>query len=123
MSRRASKAAYFLVDTNTIPAEHRAEIMDDVAMGGGEFGLRVVEEVHNGPARSQILGVYFGPDEEKWTAAKAEFGIADVETDEVALVEGAQEQTDNAAAAAQAAEEARVAAIVGEEAPNKAPKR
>lgn len=105
MLRKKSEAAYFLVDVNTIPVEHRMEVLEDASMGGADTGLRIVEEIHNGPARAPIYGVYHF-DKEKWDATKAELGIEDVEVDEEALVDEAAAKADGEAAAVQAEEDA-----------------
>jgi hypothetical protein len=70
-----SKAAYFLVDVSELPADIKAEVLEDANAGGGEFGLRIVEAIHNGPAQQMIYGVYYGPDEDKWNEAKKDLGI------------------------------------------------
>lgn len=135
MRKTGSKAAYFLVDVNELPEEHRADLIEDALAGGGEYGLKVVEEAHNGAARQPIFGVYYdvkkadgtfriepqtgleiGNDETKWNAAKAEFGLdaEAIEADEDG--EEALRQSSAAAAEAEAervraAEEAELEAI------------
>jgi len=108
-----SKAAYFLVDLTLLSAEDAKLIIEDAAMGGGEFGVRVVEEVHNGPASQPIYGVYYDVvpgtgDETKWNAAKAEFGIS---VDELGV-----EKTEEEQLAEMEAEEARLRAAAASDA-------
>ena len=69
-----SAAAYRHVDISKLPLEAIAEILSDADAGGREFGLRVVEIIHNGPAQTPIYGVY-KEDEDRWTEAKKEFSI------------------------------------------------
>lgn len=76
-----SKAAYTLVDLSDLPADVRKEVMEDALAGGGEYGVRVVEEVHNGAARAQIFG-YYHTDQDKWEDAKKELGITGSEVDD-----------------------------------------
>lgn len=121
------KAAYTLVDLSDLPADVRQEIMEDALAGGGEYGLRVVEEVHNGAARAQIFGYYrdvkkadgtfftrkndaggeveIGNDETKWNAAKAEFGITSSDEDDAAVSAEAGNDPRTEAALRQAAEQ------------------
>lgn len=83
MSRsERSKAAYTLVDLSGLPAEIRQDVQTDALAGGGEYGIRVVEEIHNGAARAQIFGVYNGEDAEKWEEAKKNLGISSDEIDD-----------------------------------------
>lgn len=105
MARTPSKAAYYLVDISELPSDLKAEILEDAAAGGGEYGIRVVEEIHNGPARANIYGVYYGVDDEKWQAAKEELGISSsTVADEAVQTEDADPLKE--AALRQAAEEA-----------------
>lgn len=85
---KKSKAAYVLVDLSDLPADIKQEVLEDALAGGGEYGVRVVEEVHNGPARAQIFGVY-DHDADKWDEAKKELGItgSEVEDGEVVATE------------------------------------
>lgn len=127
MVRRISQAAYFLIDIMALEPRFRQEVMEDAETGGDEFGVKIVEEVHNGPARTAIYGVYkqvknkagevIADDEGKWEKAKAAFNVpdgADDEDEEEKLRAAAATQTDAAAAAALAAEEANVKAVTGE---------
>lgn len=100
-----SKAAYRHVDISKIPPEAIAEVLSDADAGGREFGLRVVEYIHNGPAQTPIYGVY-KEDEDRWTEAKTEFGIEDDTDQNLDL-------TDDAAR--KAAEEAEFARLKEEE--------
>lgn len=142
--RRAlrNKAAYTLVDLSELPEDIRAMILEDASAGGKEFGVRVVEETVNGPARAAIYGVY-DHDVEAWNAAKEEFGISGEEIDdsevtagtlddgsrESALRAAAQEQVNADAERIRVADEAELKKIVGDEEPpakttgtNKAPR-
>lgn len=132
MSKVKRDSAYFLVDLAVLSAAQRAAVLEDAMAGGQEYGVIVVEEHVNGPARQPIYGVYYDTDEtpiekqaeRKWTEAKATFGLADAadgSADEQALREQAQQQAEATADAANAAEEAAVVEIAGEAAkPNKA---
>lgn len=129
--KERSKAAYFLVDLTELDAETRKELIEDAQAGGGEYGLQVVEIVHNGPAQSPIYGVY-NFNQEKWDAAKEEFGISssDVADEEVhggdpdntdprmqaAIHQAAAEEAQRIADKVNAGEAANVAEIVGADA-------
>jgi hypothetical protein len=104
-----SKAAYFLVDVSELPADIKAEVLEDANAGGGEFGLRIVEAIHNGPAQQMIYGVYYGPDEDKWNEAKKDLGITStsIADSEVGSEQGADPMRE--AAIRQKAEEAALA--------------
>jgi hypothetical protein len=119
------KAAYFLVDLAALSDEDRQLVFDDALMGGGDYGVRVVEEVINGPATQPIYGVYYGPDEEKWAQAQADFAAAPAgepvenETDEEReerLRAAAERQASVDADAQRAAEEAELQRITKEDA-------
>lgn len=130
MSRRVSKAAYSLVDLGSLNSQFRREVVEDAEAGGGEFGVRVVEEAHNGPARSPIYGYYhdvlaadgvtvLSNDETKWNEAKAKFDVEEVDEDdddvEERLRRSAAEGADETAEKVRLAEDARVAAVTKED--------
>ena len=123
MARR-SKAAYRLIDIGEVPDTHRQELMEDIAMGGVEFGVREVEVIHNGPARQPIYGIYFGPDEAKWEAAQKEFGVEapeglseeEAEAREEALRQQREKDAAEEADRIREAEEAEVRRVTKEEA-------
>ena len=104
-----SASAYRHVDTNCIPDEAREEILSDANAGGKDFGLQIVEIAHNGPAQTNIYGVY-KHDEERWLEAQAAFGFEEANT-EVDLTAEAEAKAQADAAAAKAKEEAELAAI------------
>lgn len=110
MESRAARGrpAYTLVDLSGLKPEVREELTIDASNGGGQFGLRIVEEVHNGPARSAIYGVY-DHDKALWEEAKKEFGLTaeTVDNNKVGAVEGTDPRTE--AALRQAAEEQAMA--------------
>lgn len=109
-----SKAAYRHIDLSVLPDEHRAEILSDADAGGREFGLQVVEVIHNGPAQAPIYGVYYH-DEPLWDDAKKEFGIeedGDVEKD---LTDQAEHRAAEEAAAQRRREEKEIADITGDQ--------
>jgi len=120
-----SKAAYSLVDLSDLPRDIRDELIADAGAGGGNYGLRVVEEVHNGPAIAPIYG-YYHVDEERWTQAKKDLGIGSTDVDdatvaagtatdprtEAMLREAAKEQASAAADSINALEEEEVRKIV-----------
>ena len=105
-----SAAAYRHVDINCIPEELREEILSDADAGGKDFGLTVVEVAHNGPAQTNIYGVYAGEASDLWDAAKAEFGISEANPD-ADLTADAEAKAQADAEAAKAKEEADLAAI------------
>lgn len=105
------KAAYFIVDTSSLPDEHRAEILEDAFDGGSQFGLKIVEEYINGPARQPVYGVYYGEDEKKWEEAKADFGFAAEEADD-SVRQAAEAKAVADGENARAAEDAAVEAVV-----------
>lgn len=111
-----SKAAYKLVDLEGLDRETRNSIIEDAQLGGGTYGIRVVEESVNGPARAPIYGYYMGTaDEERWEEAKAELGIDPLTveaSDEEKLREAANNRATEEAEKASAAEDAEVALIV-----------
>lgn len=109
-----SAAAYRHVDVTCIPQEHREEILNDAEAGGREFGLCVVEQAHNGPAITNIYGVYKGDAEAAWELTKEEFGFSE-ENPDVNLTAKAVDDASAAAEAARAAEEAELAKIAGED--------
>lgn len=122
------RPAYTLVDLSDLPAEHRQEILDDAMAGGGTYGIRVVEEVINGPARQPMFG-YYEHDADKWDDAKKELGISasDVADDEVKpgplvdenaeanLRQRAEEAANREADRIRQAEDKELQAITGEE--------
>lgn len=111
-----SKAAYKLVDLESLDRETRDAIIEDAQLGGGTYGIRVVEESVNGPARAPIFGYYMDTaDEERWEEAKAELGIDPLTveaSDEEALRVAANERAEKEAEKTNAAEDAEVALIV-----------
>lgn len=100
MGRRAallSAAAYTLVDLTSLDRETQREIVEDANLGGGRFGIRVVEESVNGGARAPIYGYYKGgEDEERWNEAKEELGLtaSDVDDDEARAASGVEVLSD-----------------------------
>jgi hypothetical protein len=104
-----SAAAYRHVNISSIPVEAREEILSDADAGGKDFGLVVVEVAYNGPAQTNIYGVY-AKDEDLWLSAQAEFGFEELNTD-VDLTADAQAKAQADAEAAKAKEEADLAAI------------
>lgn len=111
MSRKErSAAAYRHVDVSKIPEEARGEILADADAGGREFGLRVVEIAHNGPAQTPIYGVY-KQDEETWLETKVDFGIE--EDGDVDMTAKAEAEAAEAAAKMKAAEDAELEKISG----------
>lgn len=134
LQRKSSAAAYFLVDLSELSAETRQMIMEDAYAGGGDYGVTVVEEIHNGPARQPIFGVYFDTpetalekqSERKWGETKATLGLStatDAEADPEALRAKADAVATASAEATQAAEDAELRRITGEEAPANKAKR
>lgn len=132
MARRSKdvSAAYTLIDLSDLPDDVRQDIIEDATGGGGnEYGVRVVEEAVNGPARQALFGVYKGDDADKWAAAKEELGISGSEVDdaevtgidtldprrEAALRQAAIERAGAEAERIRTAEEADIAEIVGDE--------
>lgn len=70
-------AAYTLVDLSDLDTDLQKDIIEDANAGGGEYGIRVVEESVNGGARAPIYGYYKdGPDAKRWEDAKTELGIS-----------------------------------------------
>lgn len=108
-ARAASAAAYTLVDMSDLDEDVRKEIVEDAAAGGGNYGIRVVEESINGGARAPIYGYYKdGPDADRWEEAKKQFGLSAAEGDDAeARAAASGEVTDprREAALRQAAEE------------------
>lgn len=111
---RASRSApaYRHVDISCIPDEHRDEILGDADGGGAEFGLQVVEIVHNGPAQAPIYGVY-AHNEDRWAAAKNDFGFSE-ERPDVDLTAVAEMQAGDVAARINAEEEEALLNVTGE---------
>lgn len=110
-----SAAAYTLVDLSGLDNETRQTITEDAYAGGGQFGVRVVEESVNGGARAPIFGYYKGgEEEERWQEAKDELGISASEVDDseayaasgVEVLDGRRAAALREAAAEQAAAEA-----------------
>ena len=82
-ARNASPAAYTLVDMSALDEDTRKDIIEDAAAGGGQYGVRVVEEVINGGARAPIYGYYHdGPDADRWAQAKKDLGLSAAEGDD-----------------------------------------
>ncbi len=108
---RGSKQAYFYVDVSKIPQEAREALVEDASMGGAQYGMRIVELIHNGPAQSPVYGVYYGEDEKKWALAQEELTFDSEEADDEVLAK-ASAAADAAAAAQNAADEARVSEVV-----------
>jgi hypothetical protein len=80
--KRSSAPAYTLIDISGLPKDVQRDIIDDANAGGGEYGVRVVEEMVNGGARAPIYGVYKGEEAERWAAAKKDLGISAEEIDD-----------------------------------------
>lgn len=122
MAKTKPRPAYFLVDIAKIPENIRAEVIEDAAFGGKDYGVQVVEIVHNGTAQSPIYGVYYDvepahdgshqgrDDETRWNEFKAENGMDD-DVDEEAVRESAAAVADEAAERQKAADDAALAAI------------
>lgn len=106
-----SAPAYRHVDITCIPEEHREEILSDADAGGKDFGLVVVEIAHNGPAQTNIYGVY-KHDEERWLEAQAELGFEETNPD-VDLTDAATVAAAQAKAEQDAKDEAELNAIGG----------
>lgn len=88
--RKSSAAAYSLLDLSDLDDDLRKDIIEDAHAGGGVYGIRVVEESVNGPARAPIYGVYKdGPDADRWSDAKKELGIDGTEIDDSEVYKGA----------------------------------
>ena len=101
------KAAYKLVNLYDLPVE----IQEDAAIGGGEYGVKVVEESVNGPVRGPLYGYYMA-DEEKVLEAIALFGAeAPTDLDEDTAREAAKARVDADAKSLADAEDARISAI------------
>jgi hypothetical protein len=116
-----SKAAYTLVDLSEVPAEYLQDILEDAATGGGEYGVRVVEESINGGASHPIYGVY-DHDVAKWEQAKEEMGAGtltlteeEAEKREEALRSQAEAAAAVAAAKLDETEAAEVAEVTGDD--------
>ena len=108
---RGSKQAYFHVDITEFPKDVRDTLVEDASMGGAQYGLRVVELIHNGPAQAPIYGVYYGDDEVKFKEGLAELAAEYNGDEEVDLTEDAERKAAEQAAAQLAAEEAAIAEI------------
>lgn len=92
LSRNISTAAaYTLVDLGSLEDDElRKDIIEDANAGGGNYGIRVVEEVVNGGARAPLYGYYRdGPDADKWNAAKKELGLSATDVDDSTVAAGA----------------------------------
>lgn len=119
MTTMKRKAAYRFVDLKALEPLVRAEVTEDAQAGGGNYGLKVVEEAVDGPSRVPIYGVYFGDDEEKWREAQRRLQVRDgslVDIDEEAedaLRAEASAGADAEAAAIRRKEEAAVTAVTG----------
>jgi hypothetical protein len=129
--RNQSRQAYTLVDLSDLEDELQKDIILDASEGGGIYGVRVVEESVNGPARAPIYGVYNdGPDADRWVDAKKQLGITGSEVDDsevragagveitdprraAAIREAAARQVENEADAIRRGEDAEVEAITG----------
>lgn len=129
--RQNAPAAYTLVDISELPDEIRDDIIEDANAGGGQYGIRVVEESVNGGARAPIYGYYRdGEDAERWTKAKKKFNLSAAEVDdgdvvgagvditdprrEAAIREGAAQRAEQQADRIRAGEDAEVEAITGD---------
>lgn len=128
----ASTAAYTLIDLSDLDKELRDDIIEDTSMGGGRYGIRVVEEAVNGGARAPLYGYYKdGPDAERWAAAQKELGITASTVDdaevraglsldaadprrEAALREAAAQAVEARADRIRAGEDAEVEAVTGQ---------
>lgn len=111
-----AKAAYSVVDITKFPADVQEALVADAANGATLYGLRVVEEYINGPARSAVYGVYNGgEDEGKWKAALAEIGESADDADEEAIRLAAEEKAAADAAEATERQERSVRAVTEKE--------
>jgi hypothetical protein len=120
----AKDAAYEVVDLAVFEPAQRAEIVNDALEGGGKFGIIVVEEFVNGPARQPVYGFYYDtpltpPErqaEAKWREALARFGVAapDPASSAEAVRAAAEAQADQMAAELNAREDEAVKAITKE---------
>lgn len=128
-------AAYTLVDLSDLDEQLRKDLIEDANAGGGQYGIRVVEESVNGGARAPIYGVYDdGPDADRWEQAKKDLGIDGTEIDdadayvssgvglevtdprrEAAIREAAAQRVEAEAGRIRAGEAAAVREITGEE--------
>lgn len=116
-----SRAAYTLVDLSEVPSQYLQAILEDAALGGGEYGVRVVEESVNGGASHPIYGVY-EHDVEKWEEAKLEMEVGTFTMTEEEIAEREEKLRGQAAAVAQAqanaldaADAVQVAAVTGDD--------
>lgn len=110
MAKKKSEPAYYLVDISALTPEQRAEVFEDAVTGGGDYGVEVVEIVHNGPSQTPLYGVYYGEKHELWVQTKEEWGISDDDVlSEDELREAAEQRAADEAAAADAAEAAELA--------------
>lgn len=113
-----SEPAYRLVDLSILDPADQAEVMEDAAMGGADFGVKVVEINHNGPAQTNVYGVYIKAAEgekhsdlEKWEAFLADCGVSEDPdaVDEETIRATAAASADDQAAKADEFEEAELA--------------
>ena len=105
-----SVPAYRHVNVGCIAEDIRGEILEDAEAGGREYGLKVVEIAYNGPAQTNIYGVYTH-DEDLWAAAKAELGIDEQIDPSLDMSSAAAAKAQVDAEAALAAEQAALAAV------------
>lgn len=118
LGRKRSEPAYVFVDIDSLDPELKADIVEDALAGGGLYGIRIVEEAVNGPARAPIYGYYKdGPDAERWAAAKKELKLDDSaeHVDEASLRESAAKAAASEAKKQRKAEDADIAEITGED--------
>lgn len=114
---RVSKAAYTLVDLSDLEPEVRAEIIEDAYAGGGEFGIKVVEETVSGSVRTPIFGFY-DFEAHLWDEAKEAFGIKSngaSDEEEARIRAGAAQATEAEADTVREAEEAEIRRIAGDD--------
>lgn len=104
-----SAPAYRHVDISCIPEELREEILVDANAGGKDFGITVVEIAHNGPAQTNIYGVYKDA-EELWLEAQVEYGFSETNPN-VDLTAEAEAKAQAEADEIKAAEDAELAAV------------
>ncbi len=112
-----SRAAYTLVDLSDLHPDLQKDIIADANEGAGAYGIRVVEESVNGPARAPIYGYYNdGPDAERWAAAKKELDIEGAEVADGDVYTSAGIEINDAAREAALREQAAARALAEAEA-------
>jgi hypothetical protein len=114
--RKNSEPAYRLVDLSILDPADRTEVIEDAVAGGADFGVKVVEINHNGPAQTNVYGVYVKgaegekhSDLEKWEAFLEDVGVSEDAVDEETIRAASAASADDQAAAAEQAEEAELA--------------